>query len=274
MNKKDFLSSMNSIDERFINEADAPAKRGKWRGLLKRPAALIAAIVALVAMSVTAVSAVVPLIVPPIPKEAVESLNIRPTTAEEREAESKRVIRESLEKSRELYGDENFTASDEEVDEVYDELHQNSMQKLVAEASGGMIRICHYDTTIPDLDDGKIHEGTGYFYDGYLPVIYIEIRDADGKTTGQTFQYDATLAKYGAFARFTAQSNGTYELEFIEIGDALDGILVVAAETITPGTNVKKADGSFDYAAFYAALTSVTHREYFAILFSRAGVEI
>lgn len=271
MNKKDFMIGIGNIDESFIAEADQTEKGEKSArraAFIRRPAVFVAAIAVIVALSVTAVAAVMPLIVPTIPEEAVETLNIRPTNAEEREAESKRIIRESLETSRALYGEENFTVSDEEVDEIY----QNSWQKLVAKASGGAIGVYNYDTTIPDLEDCKIHEGTGYFYEGCLPVIYIEMTSADGKTD-YTFGYDATLAKYGAFASFTEQSDGTYVLEFIEVGDALDTIVEVAGETLTPGVNIKNADGTYDYAAFYNALTAQIHREYFAIIFERAGIK-
>ena len=272
MNKKDFMLGVGEIDERFIAEASASdnvEKTARSSASIRRPAVLVAAIAVIVALSITAVAAIVPLVVPEIPAEAVESLNIRPTNAEEREAESKRIIRESLETSRALYGDENFTVSDEEVDEIY----QNSWQKLVLKASGGAIGVYNYDTTIPDLEDGKIHEGTGYFYEGYLPVIYIEMTGADGEM-GYTFSYDATLAKYGAFATLTQNADGTYELGFIEVGNALDTIIEVACETLTPGVNIKNADGTYDYAAFYNTLTSQMHREYFAIIFERAGIKI
>lgn len=274
MNKKDFMLGMGEIDERFIAEASASdnvEKTARRSAFIRRPAVLVAAILTLVALSVTAVAAIVPLVVPEIPAEAIESLNIRPTNAEEREAAFKQILREQLEESRKLYGEENFTVSDEEVDAAYDELYQNSVQKLIAEASGGAIKRYHYDTTIPDLNDGKIYEGTGYFYEGYLPVIYIEI--TKNGETDYTFGYDATLAKYGAFASLTQNADGTYELGFIDVGDALDKIIEVAGETLTPGVNIKNADGTYDYAAFYNALVSKLHREYFAIIFERAGIK-
>ena len=275
MNKKDFLLGVGDIDESFIAEAGSRDKNdtaARRRAFPRRTAVLIAAIVTLVALSVTAVAAIAPLFVPPIPEEAVESLNIRPINAEEREAAFKQMLREQLEASRALYGEENFTVTDEEVDAAYNDLYQNSWQTLIAEATGGAIKRYHYDTTIPDLEDGKTYDGTGYFYEGYLPVIYIEMTGADGEM-GCTFSYDATLAKYGAFATLTENADGTYELVFIEVGDALDNIMEVAGETLTPDANIKNTDGTYDYAAFYNALTSKLHREYFAIIFERAGIK-
>lgn len=270
MKNNDFLIGIGDIDERFIDEAnstDRNEKTARRHTYWRRTALLISAIVLIVVMSVTAAAAIIPLIVPKIPVDAVESLNIRSTNTEEREAEGKRIIREQLEASRALYGEENIIVSDEEVEEIY----QNSMQRFVSKVSGGVIKICNYDMADPSDPSGEKVEGTGYFYEGYLPVIYIEITDSDG-LPAQTFSYDPTLAKHGAFAKFTQNADGKYELEFIEVGDALKTILAVASETLTPGVNVKKADGTFDYSAFYAALASNLHREYFAILYERAGI--
>ena len=279
MNKKDFLNGVGDIDECFISEAntcDKESKNVRHGAFFKRSAALIAAIVLLVALSVTAVAAIVTFVVPQIPEEEVESLNVRPVDEVARQEESKRIIRESLERSRLLYGETDIAVSDEEVEVAYEELYQNSMQKHVIEASAGMIKPCHYDTVNHDVPSGATIEGTGYFYDGYLPVIYIAITDLDGRTN-YTFSYDPTLAKYGAFVRLTQNNDGSYTLAFIAVEDALDMILEVSSETIRTVIPIKneleKDDGTFDYSAFYNALTSNTHREYFSIIFTRAGIE-